>query len=229
MKKIPTIFERDWNGDRSRVLNQPAAGCEWVFAGEGTATRKLDGTCCLVRDGRLYKRHEVRPGKTAPPDFEAISTDDETGKTVGWVPVGDGPEDRWHREAWDATAPELRRDGTYELIGPKIQGNPEASEVHALIPHTVTALRMDEPPTDFDGLREWFADKDVEGVVWHHPDGRMAKIKARDFGIKRKVASPDRSGDCARPAVSMLRTSFCGLPRGSVSRRALRSHGERAR
>lgn len=24
--------------------------------GEGTGTRKLDGTCCMVRDGRLYKR-----------------------------------------------------------------------------------------------------------------------------------------------------------------------------
>ena len=24
----------------------------------------------------------------------------------------------------------------------------------------------------------------IEGIVWHHPDGRMAKIKARDFGIQ---------------------------------------------
>lgn len=25
----------------------------------------------------------------------------------------------------------------------------------------------------------------VEGVVWHHPDGRMVKIKTRDFGLTR--------------------------------------------
>ena len=43
MKKIPTMFERDWNGDRSRVVNQVHPGCEWVLAGEGVATRKLDG------------------------------------------------------------------------------------------------------------------------------------------------------------------------------------------
>lgn len=27
----------------------------------------------------------------------------------------------------------------------------------------------------------WLADEGVEGVVWHHPDGRMAKLKGRDF------------------------------------------------
>ena len=37
----------------------------------------------------------------------------------------------------------------------------------------------------FDGIRDYLRAHDMEGVVWHHPDGRMAKIKARDFGIKR--------------------------------------------
>jgi hypothetical protein len=26
--------------------------------------------------------------------------------------------------------------------------------------------------------------KDIEGIVWHHPDGRMVKIKKKDFGYK---------------------------------------------
>jgi len=26
----------------------------------------------------------------------------------------------------------------------------------------------------------------MEGIVWHHPDGRMVKIKGVDFGINRK-------------------------------------------
>ena len=29
---------------------------------------------------------------------------------------------------------------------------------------------------------------DVHRIVWHHEDGRMAKIKGRDFGIKRGSA-----------------------------------------
>ena len=29
MKKIPTMFERDWGGDRSRVTNKPHPDCAW--------------------------------------------------------------------------------------------------------------------------------------------------------------------------------------------------------
>lgn len=66
MKKIPTIFERDWNGDRSRVTRVPNPACQWVFDGEGVATRKYDGACCMVRDGKLYKRRELGPKQSAP-------------------------------------------------------------------------------------------------------------------------------------------------------------------
>lgn len=179
MEKIPTVFERDWNGDRSRVVTQVNPRCQWVIDGEGVATRKLDGTSCLVRGGKLFKRREVKDGAPWPADFELSTVDNETGKTVGWVPVGDGPEDRYHREA---TLPTL--DGTYELVGPKVQGNPERREAHILIAHSGTGQYPDAPRT-FDGLRDWLSGKDIEGVVFHHPDGRMAKIKLRDFGWKR--------------------------------------------
>jgi len=180
MKKIPTIFERDWNGDRSRVLPIPNSKCQWVFDGEGVATRKLDGTCVLVRDGKRYKRRELRDGEREPAGFEKVDFDEETGKTIGWVPVGDGPEDRWHREA---SGGEL--DGTYELIGPKIQGNPEHAPAHILCRHGIEAPDA-APPLNFDGLRAYLNGKDIEGIVWRHPDGRMAKIKLRDFGLKRR-------------------------------------------
>ena len=88
MKKIPTIFERDWNGDRSRVTREPNPACRWVFDGEGVATRKHDGACWMVRDGKLYKRRELGPKQSAPADFFMVDHDEETGKTVGWVPVG---------------------------------------------------------------------------------------------------------------------------------------------
>lgn len=185
MKKIPTVFERDWNGDRSRVVDQVHPGCEWVLAGEGTPTRKLDGTCCMIRDGKLYKRRELRAGDPMPANFEVADQDDETGKIVGWVSVGDGPEDRIHREALPPTIP--LDDGTYELIGPKVQGNPEGWPSHYLVPHGLN--KIDDAPRTFAGLREWLAGLDIEGVVWHHPDGRMAKIKLRDFGLKRAKAA----------------------------------------
>lgn len=181
MKKIPTVFERDWEGDRSRVVDKVHSGCEWVLAGEGVATRKLDGTCCMVRANKLYKRRELRNGEIAPAGFEQVDHDDETGKTVGWVPVGGGPDDRWHREAF-ALAP--LPDGTYELLGPKIQGNPEKFGTHALVNHAGSD-RLSDAPRSFGGLKDYLVGKDIEGIVFHHPDGRMAKIKLRDFGLRR--------------------------------------------
>lgn len=184
MKKIPTLFERDWNGDRSRVLPQIHPDCEWVSAGDGIATRKLDGTCCLIRDGKLYRRQEIKQGQALPTDFKEIGFDPETGKRVGWRPVGDDAEDQHHRAGFDNLAD--KADGTYELVGPKTQGNLERYERQTLVPHTVAALAFPEqPPRTFEGLRDWLAERDVEGIVFHHPDGRMAKIKGRDLGIKR--------------------------------------------
>ena len=40
MKKIPTALVRNPD-DRAHVLMEINADCEWVFAGEGRATRKL--------------------------------------------------------------------------------------------------------------------------------------------------------------------------------------------
>ena len=182
MKKTPTVFERDWDGDRSRVLNQPHKDCGWVFAGEGTATRKLDGTCCMVRDGKLFKRYDAKKGRVVPIGFEPTQDPDPiTGHLPGWLPVGDDPSDCWHREAWNKFAP--LANGTYELLGPKVQGNPEKMESHCLALHGADEIQA---PRDFDSLRGFF-DGSIEGIVWWHPDGRMVKIKAKDFGVRRKL------------------------------------------
>ena len=180
MKKIISLFEKNYESDRL-ARNEVVPGAEWVLAGEGVATQKHDGTCCLVRDGKLYKRFELTKSKRRPADFEpATDFDPVTGKQQGWVPIGDGPEDRWHREA---VADGMPPDGTYELCGPKVQGNPEKFATHRLIAHG--AVVLSDVPRTFDELREWLRTRDIEGIVFHHPDGRMVKIKARDFGIER--------------------------------------------
>lgn len=186
MKKIISLFQRNYDGDRL-VRNEVTPGAEWVQAGGGFATRKWDGTCCLVRDGMLYKRYEVKPGKNPPPGFEpATDVDENTGKQQGWLAIGDGPEDQWHREAIRDGLPS---DGTYELIGPKVQGNAEGlNQFHQLARHGEETL--EKVPTDFDAIKTYLADRPhLEGIVWHHPDGRMVKIKAKDFGLKRRLES----------------------------------------
>lgn len=182
MRKIPTVFVRDPETKLRYVLNEVVPGCEWVLAGEGVATRKYDGTCCLVRDGKLYKRHEVKPGKQAPPDFEAIETDENTGKTVGWVPVGDGPDDKWHREAWEADLPESMAPGTYELCGPKVQGDPERFGEHVLVSHDYAEVASDAP-RDFDGLRVW--------LLAHEWEGHRLAPPGRPNGEAQATGLPD--------------------------------------
>ena len=34
---------------------------------------------------------------------------------------------------------------------------------------------------EFDALRQWLEHRPIEGVVWHHQDGRMVKLKRSDF------------------------------------------------
>jgi hypothetical protein len=172
-------FVRDMSRQPAWVTPEWHPDALWVRDGEGVATCKYDGTSCLVRNGKLYKRRELRPGDTAPADFESLGTDESTGKTVGWVPVGDSPDDRWHRDAFTGT----EEPGTYELMGPKINRNTSRFPNHVLIRHT-TAAAFPDAPRDFEGLRTWLTEHTVEGLVWHHPDGRMAKIKRRDFGLR---------------------------------------------
>ncbi|WP_221089927.1 RNA ligase 1 family protein [Deinococcus aquaedulcis] len=178
MQKILSLYARNYDTDR-RVRDEVVPGAEWVLAGEGVATRKWDGTSCLVRAGRLYRRYDAKKGRTPPPDFEpAQPPDPVTGHHPGWVPVGEGPDDAHHREAWAAGGP--LPDGTYELLGPKVQGNPEGLSSHTLVRHGEAVLP--DVPRDFAGLRAYLEVRpDMEGVVWHHPDGRMVKLKRKDF------------------------------------------------
>lgn len=181
MKKIPTIFERDFENNPRFVTHKVNKVTQWVFDGEGVATRKYDGTSCLVENGRLWKRFEVRPGGNAPFGFKEADFDETTGKKQGWVEVGNGNEDKWHREAVGGNPDKVSLpDGTYELLGPKVQGNPEKYEKHTLIKHS-DAEQYTDFPRDFEGIKDRLRNMDIEGIVWHHPDGRMAKIKKRDF------------------------------------------------
>lgn len=189
MRKIPTLFVRD-SEDRRYVTEQVTPGCEWVLAEEGIATRKHDGTCVsLDVDGAWWARREVKPGRQRPLGFVGIEYDEVTGKTVGWEPIAHSPFVKFFAEALEPltgfgqlTGSKLE-PGTFELIGPKINGNPEQAAHHRLIRHD-NAEQIAGLLLSYLGLAQCLrilaADR-WEGLVWHHPDGRMAKLKAKDF------------------------------------------------
>lgn len=146
----------------------------------GVATRKFDGTCCKIKNGKYFKRRTLKKNIEPPIFFILEYSDAVTGKRFGWVPVTE--EDKWHLEALSSINP----DGTYELVGPNVQGNPEGFYRHTLVSHKYSVIYCGILRT-FDGIRAFMKDKDIEGIVFHHPDGRMAKIKKSDYGMERRA------------------------------------------
>lgn len=191
MIKMPCLFVRQFHGrDSFTLTEQVTPGCEWVLAGEGAASRKRDGTACLWKDYALWKRYDAKrdrkTGQYKPPPVGAVpccDPDPVTGHWPHWAPLG--PHDYWHKEA--AAAQEfLLVDGmTYELCGPKLQGNPEGLDRHVLIAH---GEEIAEPPErSFHMLRSFLEIMPWEGVVFAHPDGRYAKIRRADYGFSWPV------------------------------------------
>jgi hypothetical protein len=179
VQKIPTIFVRDETKKGHPVLDQVKPECQWVLDGEGVATEKMDGTNVKIENGKLLKRQKPKDRDYDEASYAPCRRDD--------------PADRWAFEAFDAlvepggmmhsdVAPP---DGIYELVGPKVQSNPHDQKTHRLIcvvPFE-PSLNLGEVPRSFEGLRAFLDRITMEGIVFHHPDGRLAKIKRRDFGL----------------------------------------------
>lgn len=212
MKKIKSLFKRNYGGDRL-VYDEVVLGSEWVPAGEGWATVKYDGTACMIQGDKLYKRydrkltksarkrHFNREGqrtteggiplsdfKPAPPSWQAceVKPDSHTGHWPGWVPIGSGPEDRWFREV----DPTVQNSGTYELVGPKVGGNPYGLPNHQLWLHGMEVI---DAPRSFEELKEFFVLNEIEGIVWWRDEDEncdKVKIKRADWGLPWP---PDRS------------------------------------
>lgn len=182
MKKISTLFKKDPN-NLGRVINEVNPENLWVLNGEGVATRKFDGSASAIINGKLYKRYDVKKGRSVPDGaIPCQEADVITGHHPHWVKCDPTKkEDSYFFQAFSDIP--LKEDGTYELCGEKVQGNPEGITGHQLIKHGKEVLFGFE--YSFDGIRDFLRKTDIEGIVFHHPDGRMCKIRKKDFGIKR--------------------------------------------
>ena len=104
-------------------------------------------------------------------------------------------------KAYERGYMEFLADGQHfgEAIGEKINGNPYKLQGHLWIPFTYCKEHLaytswGKYPKTFESIDEWFktlmplymtrkGDKNgfVEGVVFVHPDGRMAKLRKDMF------------------------------------------------
>ena len=190
MKKTPRVLALTWDANNHPIHSgEFHSGSEWVGAGEGVATVKLDGTACMVEGGQLLARFDAKKGKTPPSGFRPCQPEPDpiTGHFPGWVPVTDNPAFKHHVAAFERSkASGGLSDGTYELIGPHFQGNPYKIEEDRLERHG--AIVVESSDRTFEGLRALVASlQPAEGVVFHHPDGRMAKLTAEEFGLPWKA------------------------------------------
>jgi len=195
MIKIPTLFKRDMK--THLVYNELVEGTEWVAEGRGYATQKHDGTSCMVESSFFYKRLTVKKGCEIPVGARPCQSEPDacTGKLPCWVRVNDSQEDRWHMEARNKLG-YIEYAGactvTFELVGPKINGNKEKLDSHILVRHG--SKIYEDVPRDFEGLKEWLSNNMIEGIVFYQglptytlpldPLTPMVKIKRRDFGLK---------------------------------------------
>ena len=186
MKKIPTLFERDFLEDHTaRAKPIVTKGMEWVLNGEGIATIKLDGACCAIINGEFYKRYDAKHGKPVPDG--AIKCQEEADPITGHLPCWikcdrNNPADKWFWAAYDcASRYLLLTDGTYEAVGIHFQGNPYSLDYDHLIKHGLQPVIV---PRNFYGIKDWLANHNEEGLVFWKDGKPRCKIKRTDFGFE---------------------------------------------
>jgi hypothetical protein len=181
MKKIPTLFTRIFDGRKIvAITSNITPGCEDAFY-NGKATIKIDGSCCAVIDGVLYKRYDAKYGKKPPIGaIPCCEPDPTTGHWPHWVKVDrNNPSDKWFVRAAQNTPMQLY-NGTYEAIGPHFNGNPYGLCDDILEPHGVKNVELDRT---FDAVETYLKNNYIEGLVFWLNGEPVCKIKRSDFGL----------------------------------------------
>jgi hypothetical protein len=180
--KLESPFIR--SGEDYLLTSEINPECAWVFTDDDvTCQEKLDGTNVniVIENGKITRVFN------------------RTNEMNLWKndPVILAVREAYSRGYCNFT------DGQYfgEAIGPKIQGNPYKLDTNIWLPYQtyfakhLTYKSWGKYPKDFDTISRWFKDDlmplfamskgdkkgFVEGVVFHHPDGRMSKLRRDMF------------------------------------------------
>ena len=186
IKKMPALFVIDRQKHIATTeLNEKAS---WIFEEPSRATIKRDGTSITVaEDGTIYARRMVKKGKKAPAGFIPAETDSYTGHTFGLEPVH---QSGFAKNFAEAAEGRTLTPGTYELCGPKINGNPESLTSHQLMEHggdeatEIPDMRTVDKAQAYKMLENVFSQyksRGIEGVVWWGADGKRTKLRVKDF------------------------------------------------
>lgn len=194
MPKLHSPFVREMINGKYIVIDKINEGYEWVFNDTSViATEKLDGTnvSILIDDGiikSVWNRTERVPFFNKGKQY-----------------IINGIQEAYSRGYLDFLS-----DGQHfgELIGVKVNGNRHQVKDHIFLPFESYVKKnlvyesWNKYPKDFESISKWFKESlfslyacrvkgcngipveqrsKPEGIVFVHPDGRMAKLRRDMF------------------------------------------------
>jgi len=186
MRKIKTIFDRNWDSDKT-VRDSFVDGFTPELLVGAVATEKLDGmNIRLTVRSHTVVRVEKRRNPSKAQKYVGIEEP--------WYVDADeySPEDKYIFEAVKSREYNDVPDGEWsgECLGKNVQGNPLNLDKNTIVLFSYgEAPVFENVPTNYDGLKEWLPvqkskfgnDCGIEGIVWHCKNGDMFKIKCKDF------------------------------------------------
>lgn len=176
-------------------------------------TAKIDGTCCIIRDGKLLKRRDIKPGKMIPKNWIQTGVDKDK-HLIGFMELEKG--DKWHYDAhyknddgiYDFTRIRLLHNDngkmrfdfidvdklnglSVELIGPKFQNNPHNVMHHCVVIHgsiVLTDFPLLTSTTSKNEIYHWMTTSEkakfIEGIVVHFENGEKYKLHRHHLDMK---------------------------------------------
>lgn len=191
MKKIPTMFKREYDVDGQMI------GLTDIFTNDlckyallnGTVTVKVDGTACMIKEGKLYCRYDSKPnkhGKIKPIPSNAIPCQKErdpiTGHFPCWIPA-DSNMYKWQIEAFKNYVKNGGdiENGTYEAIGPHFMNNPYNLSEDTLVRHGSKCIDITTEQRTIEGIKALVRDMNEEGIVIWVGGEPICKLKKIDM------------------------------------------------
>ena len=197
--KIESPFKRVDIDGKYLCINEINPGYEWVFEDPTVlAVDKLHGTniCCIFEQGILQSVDNRTNRLNAQP---CISSNWKTETYRAMEGIINCIKRGWIDKFYTG-----RLYG--ELVGPTINGNLHQLDAHYFVPFDYlkksckwNSWSANKYPKTFEAIKEWLIDIPSlfsgrmkpkqsspyklpgEGIVFHHPDGRMAKVRRDMF------------------------------------------------
>ena len=197
MKKIPCLFEREFNENGEFVNLTQNSKFDSVFNGKADATLKIDGTACMIKDNELWVRYNAKNGKPVPEGaIQCGEPDPITGHNPCWVKASVKNGHKWQIKAFENTVaqfPDVNLiDGTYECIGKHFSGNPYGLTNDVLVLHGFICVELKD--VSYDGIKKWLSEHNDEGLVFWEGSEPICKIRCSDYFLDNwKNHDPEKS------------------------------------